>query len=115
MLKIEGQRLKDSKAKNYILQAIDRSILDTILCKDTSKMIWDSMKKKYQGSIRLKRQQLQALRTEFELLQSKDIDELSIDELHGSLLVHEQKFSREDKEEQALKASTNNNVTSPNR
>ena len=26
------------------------------------------MKKKYQGSIRLKRQQLQALRTEFELL-----------------------------------------------
>ena len=66
--KIEGQRLKDSKEKNYIFQAIDRSILDTILCKDTSKIIWDSMKKKYQGSTRLKRQQLQALHTEFELL-----------------------------------------------
>ena len=47
--------------------------------------------------------------------ESKDIDELSIDELQGSLLVYDQKFSREDKEEQALKASTNNNVTSPNR
>ncbi|KAL9437863.1 hypothetical protein AB3S75_023687 [Citrus x aurantiifolia] len=47
--------------------------------------------------------------------ESKDIDELSIDELQGSLLVHEQKFAREDKEEQALKASTNNNITAPNR
>ena len=47
--------------------------------------------------------------------ESKDIDELSIDELQGSLLVHEQKFSREDKEEQALKASNNNNITAPNR
>ncbi|KDO45523.1 hypothetical protein CISIN_1g045268mg [Citrus sinensis] len=34
---IEGQRLKDSKAKNYIFQEIDRSILDNILCKDTPK------------------------------------------------------------------------------
>lgn len=47
--------------------------------------------------------------------ESKDIDELSIDELQGSLLVHEHKFSREDKEEQALKALTNNNVTALNR
>ena len=29
----------------------------------------------------------------------KDITELSIDELQGSLLVHEQKFSKEDKVE----------------
>lgn len=42
---IEGLRLKDLKAKNYLFQAIDRSILETILCKDTSKHIWDSMKK----------------------------------------------------------------------
>ena len=69
--KIEGQRLKDSKAKNYIFQTIDRSILDTILCKETSKMIWDFMKKKYQGSTRIKRQQFHALRTEFELLRMK--------------------------------------------
>ena len=33
---IEGQRLKDLKTKNYLFQAIDRSILETILCKDTS-------------------------------------------------------------------------------
>ncbi|KAF2305279.1 hypothetical protein GH714_003455 [Hevea brasiliensis] len=47
---IEGLKLKDFKAKNYLFHAIDRSILETIICKDTSKQIWDSMKKKYAGS-----------------------------------------------------------------
>ena len=56
-------KLKDLKAKNYLFQAIDRSILETIL--------WDSMKKKYQGSSRVKRAQLQALRRDFEVLQMK--------------------------------------------
>ena len=51
-IELDGQRLKDLKAKNYLFQAIDRSILETILCKDTSKHIWDSMKKKYQGTTR---------------------------------------------------------------
>ncbi|XP_049368994.1 uncharacterized protein LOC125833889 [Solanum verrucosum] len=50
---------------------MDRSILETILCKDTSKHIWDSMRRKYQGSTKTKRQQLQALRTEFETLKMK--------------------------------------------
>jgi hypothetical protein len=144
----EGLQLKDLKAKNFLFQAIDRSILETILCKDTSKHIWDSMKKKYQGSTRAKRQQLQALRSEFETLrmksgesvtnyfsrtmvivnkmrthgdktedviivekilrsmtpkfnfvvcsieESNNIEELSIDELQSSLLVHEQKISQ---------------------
>lgn len=36
---IEGLKLKDLKAKNYLFQTIDRSILETILCKDTSKQI----------------------------------------------------------------------------
>ena len=39
--------------------------------------------------------------------ESKDIDELSLDELQSSLLVHEQKMNRSStSEEQALKAST---------
>ncbi|KAH7837585.1 hypothetical protein Vadar_015497 [Vaccinium darrowii] len=45
-MELEGLKLKDFKAKNYLFQAIDRSILETILCKDTAKHIWDSMKKK---------------------------------------------------------------------
>lgn len=64
-------RLKDLKAKNYLFQAIDRAVLETILCTDTSKQIWDSLKKKYQGNARARRQQLQSLRAEFETLQMK--------------------------------------------
>ncbi|KAH7532388.1 hypothetical protein FEM48_Zijuj04G0014400 [Ziziphus jujuba var. spinosa] len=70
-MELEGQRLKDLKAKNYLFQAFDGSILETILCKDTSEHIWDFMKKKSQGSATAKRQQLQILRMEFETLQMK--------------------------------------------
>ncbi|CAL5442946.1 unnamed protein product [Camellia sinensis] len=48
--RLDEQRLKDLKVKNYLFQAIDRTILETILRKETSKQIWDSMKKKYQGT-----------------------------------------------------------------
>ncbi len=34
--------------------------------------------------------------------ESKDLDTLSLDELQNSLMVHEQKFVHQDKEEQAL-------------
>lgn len=68
---LDSLRLKDLKAKNHLFQAIDRSILETILCKDTSKQIWDSMKKKYQGTTKAKRALLQTLRADFETLQIK--------------------------------------------
>ncbi|KAK5773022.1 hypothetical protein PVK06_049325 [Gossypium arboreum] len=55
-LEIDALKLKDLKAKNYLFQAIDRSTLETIICKNTSKDIWDSMKKKFQGSTRARRQ-----------------------------------------------------------
>ncbi|KAL0366838.1 UNVERIFIED_CONTAM: hypothetical protein Sradi_3573900 [Sesamum radiatum] len=69
---LETRRLKDLKAKNYLFQSIDRPILATILCKETSKDIWDSMKKKYHASARVKRAQLQALRRDFETLAMED-------------------------------------------
>ncbi|KAK8346287.1 hypothetical protein V6Z12_A07G203600 [Gossypium hirsutum] len=46
-MEIDAQKLKDLKARNYLFQAVDRSILETILCKDTANHIWDSMKRKY--------------------------------------------------------------------
>ena len=142
-MEFEAWKLKDLKAKTYIFQAIRSPTLETILCKENFKDIWDSMRKKYQGTARVKRAQLQALRRDFATLQmkegesvmsycartmetsnkmwfhgekmndvtivektlrsltpkydyvvcsieeSKDIDELSLDELQISLLVHE--------------------------
>lgn len=51
-----------------MFQAIDKETLETILDKGMSKAIWDSMRQKYQGSTKVKRAQLRALRKEFELL-----------------------------------------------
>ncbi|KAL9429389.1 hypothetical protein AB3S75_031241 [Citrus x aurantiifolia] len=69
-------KLKDLKVKNYLFQAIDRTILDTILKKDTAKEIWDAMKKKFEGNARVKKSQLQALRREFETLEMKSGEEV---------------------------------------
>jgi hypothetical protein len=52
---LEDCKLKDLKVKNYLFQSIDKSILKTILQKDTSKQLWESMKTKYQGNTRVKR------------------------------------------------------------
>lgn len=68
---LDDQKLKDLKAKNYTFHAIDRAFLETILEKDIAKEIWDSMKKKYQGTTRVKRAQFQALRKDFETLHMK--------------------------------------------
>ena len=68
---IEDAKLKDLKAKNYLFQAIDRSVLETILNKDTAKSIWDSLKQKYQGTARVQHAQRQALQKEFEVLNMK--------------------------------------------
>ncbi|PNY04157.1 retrovirus-related Pol polyprotein from transposon TNT 1-94 [Trifolium pratense] len=57
------------KVKNYLFQSIDREILETILSKETSKDIWDSMRLKYKGSTKVKRAQLQVSRKEFEVLE----------------------------------------------
>jgi len=67
-------KLKDLKDKNYLFQAIDRSFLEIILEKDTSKKIWDSMKVKYEGNARVKRSTLQALRRDFEILEMKIVE-----------------------------------------
>jgi len=65
--KLEELKLKDLKVKNNLFQAIDRTIME----KNTSKQIWDSMKRKYEGNARVKRSILQTLRKEFETLEMK--------------------------------------------
>jgi hypothetical protein len=64
----DNNKLCDLKVKNYLFQAIYRSILETILVCDTARDIWEAMRHKYQGSTKVKRAQLQALRREFEVI-----------------------------------------------
>jgi hypothetical protein len=68
----DESKLRDLKAKNYLFQSIDKLIMETILVRDTAKDIWDSMRRKYQGSTKVKRAQLQTLRREFEVLAMKE-------------------------------------------
>nr|XP_028950747.1 uncharacterized protein LOC103400106 [Malus domestica] len=109
---LDAVKLRDLKAKNYLFQAIDRSILEMMLEKDTSKKIWDSMKTKYKGNARVKRSTFQALRRDFETLEMKFVrlrnlgTWMQLPLLQSSLTVHEQNFHRSSGVEQALKGTT---------
>lgn len=59
-----------------MFEAIDRVTSETILCKDISKHIWDSMKK-CRGNARTRRQRLQSLMAEFETSQMKQEETVS--------------------------------------
>lgn len=62
--------MKDLKAKNYLIQSIDKSILKTITQKETVKLLWESMNVKYRGNARAKRGQPQRFqRVLFETLE----------------------------------------------
>ncbi|PNY02868.1 retrovirus-related Pol polyprotein from transposon TNT 1-94 [Trifolium pratense] len=78
--------IRDLKVKNYLFQAIDRTILETILERNTARDIWESMRRKYQRSTRVKRAQLQTLRREFEVLTMKDNE--SVEEYFARTLRH---------------------------
>ena len=149
--------VKDHKVKNYLFASIDKTILKTILKKETSKELWDSMKRKFQGNERVQSAQLQRLRRSFEILEMKmgetittyfarvmevandmrnlgedmpdakvvekilrtlvdkftyvvcaieesnDIKEMMVDGLQSSLMVHEQKLSKNTGDEHAMK------------
>ena len=60
--RLAASKLKDLEVKNYLFQSIDRIVLETMLQMKTSKEIWDFMRREYQGSTRVKRAQLQAVR-----------------------------------------------------
>ncbi|KAK2452730.1 hypothetical protein QL285_000498 [Trifolium repens] len=80
-----ASRTKDMKVKNYLFQSIERPILETILDRTTSKSIWDAMKRKFEGSTKVKRAHLQALRRDFEVLMMKDSE--TVDEYFARTMV----------------------------
>ncbi|XP_045802227.1 uncharacterized protein LOC123895786 [Trifolium pratense] len=73
----DESKLHDLKAKNFLFQSIDRTIMETILDKGSPRDIWEAMRTKYQGSIQVKRAQLQAQRRDFEILAMKDNESIN--------------------------------------
>lgn len=82
---LEEMKLKDLEAKNYLFQSLDKSILKTITQKKTSKQLWDSMKMKCQGNVRVKRAQLNHLHRDFEVLEMKQGE--SINDYFGRVMT----------------------------
>jgi hypothetical protein len=74
---MEEMKLKDLKAKNYLFQSLNKSILKTITQKETSRQLWDSMKLKCRGNARVKRAQLNRLRRDFEVLAMKQDESIT--------------------------------------
>lgn len=97
---VEDGKLKDLKAKNYLFQAIDRGIIETILTKNTANEIWDSMKQRYQGSTKVKRAQLQEIRKDYEMLHMKE-DE-TVNEFFSRTLVVVNKMEMHEESVQQL-------------
>lgn len=69
---LDNDKTNDHKVKHYLYQSIDRVTFEQILDRKSSKIIWDSMKKKFGGNDRVKKSLLQKLRRDFELLEMKE-------------------------------------------
>lgn len=69
---LEDARTKDHQVKHYLFQAIDRSVFQQILDRRTTKIVWDSMKLKFGGNVKVKKSFLNSLRREFEVLAMKN-------------------------------------------
>lgn len=69
---LDDIKMKDHQVKHLLFQAIDRVVFEQILDRKTSKIIWESMKKKFGGNERVKRSLLQTLRRDFEILAMKN-------------------------------------------
>jgi len=68
---LDDTRLKDHQVKHYLFQAIDRTVSEQILDRHIAKIVWDSMKLKFGGNLKVKKSLLNALRREFEVLEMK--------------------------------------------
>ncbi|RDX92340.1 hypothetical protein CR513_25552, partial [Mucuna pruriens] len=62
---LEKLRTEDHKVKHYLFKAIDRLVFEQILDRSMSKIVWDSLKRKFGGNDRVKKSMLNALRREF--------------------------------------------------
>ncbi|KAH0708991.1 hypothetical protein KY284_010418 [Solanum tuberosum] len=68
---LRAKRAKRKDETDRITIGIDRTIFEQILDGRTSKIVWDSMKRKFGGNSKVKKSLLNSLRREFEVLAMK--------------------------------------------
>ncbi|XP_068486699.1 uncharacterized protein [Phaseolus vulgaris] len=98
----------DCKARMLLHQCVSAAIFQKISKAKSAKHIWDILEQTYGNTGRVKKVRLQSLRRQFELLsmtdqesvcdyfvaieESKDLDEMTVEELQNSLEAHEQRL-----------------------
>ncbi|KAL1193737.1 hypothetical protein V5N11_029890 [Cardamine amara subsp. amara] len=73
---VDDAKTNDHKVKHYLYQSIDSITFEQILDRRSSKVIWESMKRKFGGSDRVKKSLLQKLRRNFEILEMKESESI---------------------------------------
>ena len=68
---LDDARLKNHQVKHYLFKAIDHTVFEQILDSCTMKIVWDSMKRKFDGIQKLKNSLLNASRKELEVLKMR--------------------------------------------
>eukprot|EP00253_Pinus_taeda_P036444 PITA_36444 len=108
---LKSNRKKDSKALVFLYQALDKSVFPRIAGAKTSKEAWKTLKTAYQGMEKMRthgetieerrivEKILTVLPSKFDAIvttieETKDLSNFSVDELHASLITHEQRLSR---------------------
>lgn len=73
---LDNAKTNDHKVKHYLYQSIDRVTIDQIQDRRSSKIIWESMKKKFGGNERVRKSLLQKLRRDFEILEMNESEKV---------------------------------------
>ncbi|GKV31573.1 hypothetical protein SLEP1_g40251 [Rubroshorea leprosula] len=104
---------KDQKAVSLIHQALDEVTFEKVSNATTVKGLWEKLQAACKGKEKAKKVRLQSLRVteKFDYVviaieESKDLEDMTVEELSGSLEAHEEKLNRRKKEpvEQVLQS-----------
>ncbi|CAA7062105.1 unnamed protein product [Microthlaspi erraticum] len=74
--RLDDAKTNDHKVKHYLYQSIDRVTIEQIQDRRSSKVIWESMKRKFGGNERVKKSLLQKLRRDFEVLEMSETEKV---------------------------------------
>eukprot|EP00253_Pinus_taeda_P025688 PITA_25688 len=108
---LKSYKKKDSKALYFLYQVVHENVFPRIAATKTSKEAWKILKITYQAMEKIRSQGeileerriveklLRILPSRFDVIittieETKDLTNFSVDELHASLMTHEQRLSR---------------------
>ena len=82
---------KDRKLRSHLLQCLPDDLLMQVATKKSGKEVWDSLKARFVGAVRVRDARLQTLKSEFDGLKMKE--EESLDQYTGKLTAMSVKYS----------------------